>query len=100
MRKVEDGLILHSGGEQCTNGVALALSEPFDQALLSWQPISDRILQGRIAHRHGNLTIFVAYAPTEVSGDDIKDNFYNQLSVAVQVVPPHDQLIVLGDMNA
>jgi len=72
MRKVEDGLILHSGGEQRTNGVALVLREPFDRALLSWQPISDRIVQGRIAHRHGNLTIFVAYAPTEVPGDAVK----------------------------
>jgi len=34
MRKVEDGLILNAGGEQCTNGIALVLHEPFDRAYL------------------------------------------------------------------
>ena len=37
------------------------------------------ILQGRTAHRHGNLTIFVAYAPMEVLGDAVKDNFYKSV---------------------
>lgn len=100
MRKIEDALMLHSGGEYRTNGVALVLRAPFDKALLSWQPISDRILLARIVHRHGHLTILVTYAPTNVANDDTKDRFYDQLAAVVQTVPPHDQLVILGDMNA
>ena len=37
--RVEDAIILHSSGEQHTNGVALILRPPFDKALISWQPI-------------------------------------------------------------
>jgi len=47
---VEDATILHSGGEQHTNGVALIVRPPFDRALVSWQPISDRLLVAWFAH--------------------------------------------------
>ena len=42
----------------------------------------------------------MAYAPTEIASDAVKDEFYNQLSATVQAVPPHDILAVLGDLNA
>jgi exonuclease III len=99
-RQVEGALIVHSGGLQHYNGVALVLRPPFNNALTSWQPISDRLLRARIAHRHGHLTVVVAYAPTEAADEVSKDNFYNQLSSAIQSVPPHDNLLVLGDLNA
>jgi len=99
-RRVEDAIILHSGDEQHTNGVALIVRPPFDKALISWQPISDRLLVARFAHRHGHLTVMLAYAPTEPSEDSDKDNFYNQLSAATRSVPPHDILTILGDFNA
>ena len=49
---------------------------------------------------HGKLTVIVAYAPTQDSDDDVEDNFYNQLQSAVLSTPPHDQLVVIGDLNA
>ena len=63
--RVEDAIILHSGGEQHTHGVAPIMRPTFDKALVSWQPMSDRLLVARFAHRHGHLTVMVAYAPTE-----------------------------------
>jgi len=32
--------------------------------------------------------------------DSIKDIFYNQLSAIIQSTSPHNNLIVLGDLNA
>lgn len=32
--------------------------------------------------------------------DNDKEAFHNQLSAAVSVVPPHDILVILGDLNA
>jgi len=63
-RQVESATILHSGGAHQTNGVALVIRSPFDKALTTWKPISDRLISARFAHKHGHLTIITAYAPT------------------------------------
>ena len=73
--RVEDAVVIHSGGTQQINGVALVLSGPFRESLVSWStwtPVSDRILHARIAHRHGHLTVVVVYAPTEITSDSIR----------------------------
>jgi len=67
--------------------------------VVSCQPISDRLLLARFAHKHRHLSIIVLYAPTHLSEDHDKDNFYNQLSAATQSIPPHDifqRLLVIG----
>jgi len=35
-----------------------------------------------------------------MTSDSIKDSFYNQLSAIIQSTSPHDNLIILGDLNA
>jgi len=99
-RCIENALILHSGGDTHINGVALVVLPPFVRALVSWKPISDRLLTARFAHKHGHFSVVVCYAPTEPSDDTAKENFYNQLSSLTQSVPPHDLLFILGDFNA
>ena len=99
-RRVENFTMLHSGNTGRTAGVALLLHRSIQHSLVSWTPISDRLLQARLTHQHGKLTVIVAYAPTEDSDDDVKDIFYNQLQSALLSTPPHDHLVVLGDLNA
>ena len=99
IRRVENALILHSGGDTHINGVALVVLPPFVQALVSWKPISDRLLTARFAHKHGHFSVIVCYAPTEPSDDTAKENLYNQLSSLTQSVPPHDLLFILGDLT-
>ena len=97
---VENFTMLHSGNTGRMAGVALLLHRSIQHSLVSWTPVSDRLLQVRLTHQHGKLTVIVAYAPTEDSADDDKDNFYNQLQSVVLSTPTHDQLVVLGDINA
>jgi len=97
--RVKDAVVIHSGDTQQINGFALVLRGPFRKSLVSWTPCS-RILQARIAHRHGHLTVVVVYALTEMTSDSIKDSFYNQLSAIIQSTSPHDNLIVLGNLTA
>jgi len=40
-----------------------------------------------------------AYAPTEDATDVAKDIFYDQLDKTLRLVPAHDQLVILGDLN-
>ena len=53
-------------------GVALAMSRNTRKALISWWPINERMLEARFEHRHGKLTIIVAYAPTNLAENDKK----------------------------
>ena len=71
-----------------------------EQALSNVEKISERIVKVTFA---GNpvTTIFVVYSPTNVRGNDIAtDLFYEQLSKAIDEVPPHNLLAVVGDWNA
>ena len=40
------------------------------------------------------------HAPTNDSSEDEKDQFYSNLKTAVEQVPTHDVLIVVGNLNA
>ena len=46
------------------------------------------------------MTVVVAYAPTEDSTMNSKDEFYITLESVVTSRPRHDQIMVLGDFNA
>jgi hypothetical protein len=97
---VNDTLMLFSGGMDHTQGVALLLRDRAKLSMKSWLPISSRLLIARLTHKHGHLSIIVAYAPTEVSPADTKDTFYDQLHATLDTIPPHDHLVLLGDFNA
>ena len=98
---VDNHSILWSGHEtRGRGGVALVLSPPARQALIEWQPIGDRILKARFRHRFGKLSIVVAYAPTDVAEEEIKDAYFNQLEATIASVPPHDLSLLLTDANA
>jgi len=50
-------------------------------------------------HKHGHLTVVVAYAPTEDSTMNSKDEFYITLEAVVSS-RPHNQIVVLGNFSA
>ena len=69
-------------------------------AMLSWQPISERLLIARFSHTFGVLAVFVAYAPTNTSSDSDKDGFYAMLEHHIRQLKPSDVVLGLGDFNA
>ena len=98
--RVNSHTLVYSGGTTRTNGVAVMLSPVMARAMVSWRAVSDRLLLVRLQHRHGFLTIISVYAPTDPSDFATKDSFYDTLLDLVVHVPPHDKLIVAGDLNA
>ena len=78
-------------------GVALATPE---KALTNWRPINERMLEAGFEHRHGKLTIIVAYAPTNLAENDKKVDFYAILQDVAGSRSPHDITLVLSDTNA
>ncbi|XP_063678514.1 uncharacterized protein LOC134814345 [Bolinopsis microptera] len=61
--------------------------------------MSERILAARLHSRHINISVVVAYAPTEDAQDSVKDDFYQQLGGSFNSLPSHDVKILLGDFN-
>ncbi len=80
--------------------MALAMSRNTRKALISWRPTSERMLETRFEHRHGKLTIIVAYAPTYLAENDKKAYFYELLQYVAGSSSTHDITLVLSDTNA
>ena len=63
--------------------------------------ISPRLMKFRIPLTNSRYaTLFSCYAPTLLSDEHTKDDFYNQLDEEIRRVPSSDKLIMLGDFNA
>ena len=60
---------------------------------------SERIL---ISTFHGNpaTSIIIIYSPTNSSEDEIINKFYDELRRAIETIPLHNVLIIIGDFNA
>ena len=81
-------------------GVGLILSKAVKNSLISYNPMSERVMSARIHTRHVNISVVVGYAPTEDSSISDKDQFYNQLTGVLDKVPRQDILLLGGDFNA
>ena len=58
---------------------------------------TERLLTLRLHSSDGPVTLLSAYAPTQPSPPDVKDEFYTILSETVQSI---EQLLLLRDFNA
>ena len=60
---------------------------------------SDRIL---VANFQGNpaTTVITTYCPTNVVNEDIIEGHYDNLRRAIDSIPAHNVLLVVGDFNA
>ncbi|XP_052237775.1 craniofacial development protein 2-like [Dreissena polymorpha] len=82
------------------NGVGLLLTNTAHKSLLEWEPINDRILRARFNSKFQEVTIIQCYAPTNLTDDNTKEDFYGHLQSGLDKVPKRDITIVMGDMNA
>ncbi|KAL8605837.1 hypothetical protein ACOMHN_051446 [Nucella lapillus] len=95
--------IIYSGqeeGQPHTYGVALLMTPETTRALLSWEPVSPRLLTARYNSKSRKVTIIQCYAPTNVANADDKEEFYDHLQATIDRAPKRDLKIVMGDMNA
>ena len=95
----EDTTVLYSGGTSHVRGVGILLNKQTSKALVSWEPVSDRIT-ARLATRHTKVTLIQVYAPTNSASEMEKDDFYGMLQGVLDAVPGHDLKILMGDFNA
>ncbi|XP_070138866.1 craniofacial development protein 2-like [Drosophila bipectinata] len=93
-------LVMHSGtNDGGRSGVGIYVSKQYKPALISWSPVSDRIIIARFRCNARHITIVQCYAPTEDASDDIKDDFYNALTSSLTRIERGDIKILMGDFN-
>ena len=69
-------------------------------SLISWSPMSEKIVSARLYSKHIKLTVIHACAPTNDIDETDKDNFHGALTEAVEKVHRHNMLVITGDFNA
>lgn len=101
VRTREHEEIIYAGSSvKHEHGVAIILSKNASKSLMSWKPVSERIITARLYSKYIKATIVQAYAPQNGSTSEEKDQFYEQLQSVLKDIPKHDMVIALGDFNA
>ncbi|XP_075979935.1 uncharacterized protein LOC142979060 [Anticarsia gemmatalis] len=83
-----------------TNGTGFMVSKNLVSSVIRFDAISDRLCVLRIKTQFYNISIVNAYAPTELTDEDTKDEFYDHLESVYDQLPSFDAKILLGDFNA
>jgi hypothetical protein len=100
---LENGAVLIFSGRSDgvrREGVAIVLSKKMKNPLISYTPVSERVMTARLHSKHINISVTVVYAPTEDAESNTKDAFYRELNDVQSGLPVHDIKLVLGDFNA
>ena len=85
---IENKTIIYSGRDDGIHreGVAFMLSKESIRSLIDWTPINGRIIKARFHSKHIKLTIIHVYAQTEVSHEDLIEEFYIKLQEVIDDV--------------
>ena len=96
-RVTNDGSVMLYSGHTDTHvrGAGLIVSKEKANTLLKKKQISDRMMRARFNSKDCKLTAIKCYAPTNEAEEEDKDNWYEQLQLAVSSMP-----MITGDMNA
>eukprot|EP00116_Pleurobrachia_bachei_P002363 sb/3462625/ len=81
-------------------GVGVVLSKRVKNSLISYTPVSERVMWLRLHSKQVNVSVVVAYAPTEDAEDSVKDGFYNEVTGVLDGLPGQDVVFLTGDFNA
>ena len=91
---------LYSGGSTHERGVGILFQESLENSLISWCPVSDRVMVAKFAGKPLDMGIIQVYAPTSTAEEEEVEKFYEDLDKAMKFLKSQDIKIVMGDFNA
>ncbi|XP_060754232.1 uncharacterized protein LOC132865717 [Neoarius graeffei] len=80
-------------------GVGILLSSKASSSLAKVTPNTERIFTASF-QGHPATAIIVTYCPTNTADEDIVKAHYDDLVRAIEAIPDHNLLLVVGDFNA
>jgi endonuclease/exonuclease/phosphatase family metal-dependent hydrolase len=75
------------------------MNRAMKRSLLHSEPRNNRICKAGLKGRFRNITVMLAYAPTNDKDNQEKERFYENLEVRNRI-PRHYMVIIMGDFNA
>jgi hypothetical protein len=81
-------------------GTAFLVDSKFNHMVKNFTPINERLCVIRIKGKFVNYSLINIHAPTNVSEEEAKDQFYEQLEQAYAACPSHDVKLVMRYANA
>lgn len=91
--------LLFNGSTGTKNGVGIAVSKRFRDAILEARRYDDRLMKVVFLLANRKLHLFTAYAPQTGCPDATKDTFWSLLDEQTRQVPPEDIIVIAGDLN-
>ena len=86
--------------EKQMHGVGFAVKKELKDQIEYVGNGTERLQVRRIQTTDGPVILISAYAPTEMSTSEDKDQFYEQLGDLMNTIPPDEHVILMGDFNA
>ena len=92
--------LFYSGGENHQNGVGILVNKRMAAAVLTYLPMSDRIIMVKIQGKPFNINLVQVYMPTSTHDDEEVEIVYEQIQELMAGMKNDEINIILGDMNA
>ena len=92
----DDYTMIYSGGEDHKNGVGIIFRSEVAKSLIRYWPISDRVVMVKLKAKPFNINMIQVYAPTQVYDDEIIEEFYEQIQLAVSYTKSSGIICIMG----
>ena len=97
----DDHFIYYCGQESLRrSGVAIIVNKRVQNAVLGCNLKNDRMISVRFPGKPFNITVILIFAPTSNAEEAKFEWFYEYLQDLLELTPPKDVLLILGDWNA
>ena len=96
----KEKLVVYSGSNEQRAGVGVIFSCEASSAMISYKPVSARVLYVRIKSSPFNISFLQVYAPTTDAIEVVVEEFYREVQETLHHCPSQDIEIVAGDFNA
>ena len=96
----QEHMIIYSGNDLGSNGVAVVLDKYHASTLISFNTINDRIMVVKLNTKPVVTNIVQVYAPTSESTEEEIEKFYNDLQAIKDKIPGREVTVIMGDFNA
>ncbi|XP_030767311.1 craniofacial development protein 2-like [Sitophilus oryzae] len=100
--KLNSYISIYSGvpkDQRATSGVGVSINDKYEQNIESIEYVCDRILRVKIMFDQP-IHIILVYAPDINKPEEMSIDFYENLQSAIDKIPRHKKIILLGDLNA